>query len=244
MKHIPNIITSLNLASGFVAIVFILNGDPLTACWILLAAMVFDFLDGFASRLLNAHSELGKELDSLADLVSFGTAPGLIIYSQLADSVHSSGENPLPVMINLSIIAVSALMPVCAGLRLARFNIDSSQKTSFKGLPSPANALAVISLVLAARYGTSVMINDLISGPVSIIIYSLALSLLMVTNIPLMSLKFTDYRISSNLPRYILIVLSILLLILIGIGGIILIIPAYIIVSVIFDLISQERQKI
>jgi len=94
MKSIPNIITSLNLAAGFVAIVFILNGNPETACWVLLAGMIFDFLDGFASRLLNAYSDLGKELDSLADLVSFGVAPGLIIYSLLSDSVFPSGDIP------------------------------------------------------------------------------------------------------------------------------------------------------
>ena len=235
MKHIPNIITSLNLASGFTAIVFILNGDPLTACWIILAAMVFDFLDGFASRLLNAYSELGKELDSLADLVSFGTAPGLIIYNLLADSVRTSVDTSLPGMVNLMFVGVSALMPVCAGLRLARFNIDPLPKTYFRGLPSPANALAVISLILAARYGNSEVINELIMSPSAIILYSLALSLLMVTHIPLQSLKFTDYRISTNIPRYILIILSVLLIVIMGIGGIILIIPAYIIISIIFQ---------
>ncbi len=240
MKHIPNIITSLNLASGFFAIVFVLNGDPVTASWVLLAAMIFDFLDGFASRLLNAYSELGKELDSLADLVSFGTAPGLIIYSLLAESVHTSGNAPFPDTLNLIFIAISALMPVCTGLRLARFNIDSTQKTSFRGLPSPANALAVISLVLASRYGNSIVIGELISSPPAIIIYSLALSLLMVTRIPLLSLKFTDYHISNNIPRYILIVASVLLVVFIGVGGIIVIIPAYIIVSVVFALVHRE----
>ena len=91
MRHIPNFITSLNLAAGFIAIIFAVNGELVTASWLIVAAMIFDFLDGFSARLLNAYSEVGKELDSLADMVSFGAAPGIIIYQLLDDSLSLFG---------------------------------------------------------------------------------------------------------------------------------------------------------
>jgi len=232
-RHIPNFITSLNLASGFLAIIFILKGDPVTASWLVLAAMVFDFLDGFASRLLNAYSDLGKELDSLADVVSFGVVPGLIIYLLLSTSLDTS----LPSAVNstwFTIVLISlvpALLPVCAGLRLAKFNIDTTQTTSFRGLPTPAAALAVVSVLLSSVYSDSEILKALISSPVFIIIFSLAVSLLMVSRIPLLSFKFKSWGFRGNEGRYILVAVSAVMIIILHWGGIPLIIPAYIIVS-------------
>jgi len=232
-RHIPNFITSLNLASGFLAIIFILKGDPVTASWLVLAAMVFDFLDGFASRLLNAYSDLGKELDSLADVVSFGVVPGLIIYLLLSTSLDTS----LPSAVNstwFTIVLISlvpALLPVCAGLRLAKFNIDTTQTTSFRGLPTPAAALAVVSVLLSSVYSDSEILKALISSPVFIIIFSLAVSLLMVSRIPLLSFKFKSWGFRGNEGRYILVAVSVVMIIILHWGGIPLIIPAYIIVS-------------
>jgi len=146
MKHIPNFITSLNLAAGFIAIIFASNGELVTASWLILAAMIFDFLDGFSARLLNAYSEVGKELDSLADVVSFGVAPGIIIYQLLNESL--SLFSPMIVSLNGSgfslVLLIPSVMPVCAALRLAKFNTDPSQAKSFRGLPTPANALSYI----------------------------------------------------------------------------------------------------
>jgi len=235
MKHIPNFITSLNLASGFIAIIFIMNGDTATASWLILAAMVFDFLDGFASRLLKAYSDMGKELDSLADVVSFGVAPGLIIYNLLHISLVPAG-NITPDISGFHCmlwLIVPAVMPVCAGLRLAKFNIDPTQATSFKGLPTPANALAVISVVLAGKYGNSAIIASFLSSPAAVILFSLILSLLMVSRIPLFSLKMSTLKFRGNEGRYILIVLCLLLVLIFGFGGIPWIIPAYIAVSLI-----------
>ena len=138
MKHIPNFITSLNLASGFAAIIFAANGNIESASWFILAAMIFDFLDGFSARLLKAYSAIGKELDSLADLVSFGVAPALIIYRLLFDAVSLN----VPININseglksILLMIAPALMVICAAIRLAVFNLDSSQATTFKGLPT------------------------------------------------------------------------------------------------------------
>jgi CDP-diacylglycerol--serine O-phosphatidyltransferase len=227
MRHIPNFITSLNLASGFIAIIFILNGDPLTASWIILAAMVFDFLDGFASRLLHAYSDMGKELDSLADMVSFGAAPGLLIYSLLTKSAVQA-ELPL----KIGIIAASAFFPVCAGLRLAKFNIDTTQTTSFRGLPTPAGALAVISVILSASYSDSGLIGSFTASQISVILFSLILSGLMVSRIPLLSLKFHDLKLKGNEGRFLLVLLSVAAVAIFGITGITLIIPVYIAISV------------
>jgi CDP-diacylglycerol---serine O-phosphatidyltransferase len=233
MKHIPNFITSLNLASGFVSIIFILNGDLITASWLILAAMVFDFLDGFVARTLKAYSELGKQLDSLADLVSFGVAPGLIIYRLLLSSVGSGSQ----LVFNFSdpasyvLLFIPALMPVCAALRLAIFNLDTTQTTSFKGLPTPANALTVITFVIGGYFSGSSFISAFMASPVWLTVLSLFLSIMMVTRIPLLSLKFKDLKIKGNEGRYILIILCAAMISIFGIGSIPGIIPLYIIVS-------------
>jgi CDP-diacylglycerol--serine O-phosphatidyltransferase len=244
MKHVPNFITSLNLASGFISIIFILNGDINTASWLVLLAMVFDFLDGFSARLLKAYSDLGKELDSLADVVSFGVAPGLIIYHLLLQSLESPDKAGLcfSVYPSLIFITISAIMPVCAALRLAIFNTDTTQTTSFKGLPTPASALAVISFVIGAHYSGSAFLISLVASPIFLIILSLSLSVLMVTRIPLLSLKFKSFKIKGNEGRYALIVLCTIMILAFGIASIPGIIPIYIIVSTLSLLFSAESK--
>lgn len=239
MKQIPNFITSLNLASGFISIIFILNGDINTASWLILLAMAFDFLDGFSARVLKAYSEIGKELDSLADVVSFGVAPGLIIYHLLTAALsHINRAGFCDSGFTSSILLIiPAIMPVCAALRLAIFNTDATQTTTFKGLPTPANALAVISVVLGSYYSDSAILTSFIASPVSLIILSLTLSLLMVTRIPLLSLKFKSLRIKGNEGRYILIILCAIMILVFGIGSIPGIIPAYILISLLSLLI-------
>jgi CDP-diacylglycerol---serine O-phosphatidyltransferase len=235
MKHLPNFITSLNLASGFISIIFIFNGDITTASWLIAAAMIFDFLDGFVARALKAYSEIGKELDSLADVVSFGVAPGLIIYHLLyaalvADNqtaFYISGFKPLIYLI------IPALMPICAALRLAKFNLDTTQTDFFKGLPTPANALAVITIVLGKYYSGSDFLASFIESPISLILLTLTLSILMVTRVPLLSLKFKSLKIKGNEGRYIMIVLCGVMVSVFGIRSIPGIIPVYIIVSII-----------
>lgn len=232
-KHIPNIITSLNLVSGFVAIIFAATGELVTASWLILAAMVFDFLDGFSARLLKAYSEIGKELDSLADVVSFGVAPGIIIYQLLNESlaiyapsfVNSNSVIPTLIMV------LPAVMPVCAALRLAIFNLDSSQATTFKGLPTPANALAVISLVIASQYSQSEFLSSFISSPALLILFTFTLSVMMVSRVPLLSLKVKDLKLKGNEGRYILVLLIITGFISVGIMAFPLIIPLYILAS-------------
>jgi CDP-diacylglycerol--serine O-phosphatidyltransferase len=232
-KHIPNFITSLNLTSGFVAIIFAATGELVTASWLILAAMVFDFLDGFSARLLKAYSDIGKELDSLADVVSFGVAPGIIIYQLLNNSLaiyapsFVNSNSLLPALI----LIIPAIMPVCAALRLAIFNLDSSQATTFKGLPTPANALAVISLIIGSSYSESPLFSGFTESTASLVILTLVLSLMMVSRIPLLSLKVSNLRYKGNEGRYILISQLVLVFIIFGIGAAPLVIPIYIIAS-------------
>lgn len=226
MRQLPNFITSLNLVSGFIAIIFAAKGEIVTASWLILAAMIFDFLDGFSARLLNAYSAIGKELDSLADVVSFGVAPAFIIY-HLLSGVRA--QNTAGFVITL----IPAIMAVCAAIRLAVFNLDPGQSTSFKGLPVPANALMVISLVIAAHYSHSGLLTSLTGSTVFLIIITILLSLLMVSRMPLFSLKITNFKIKGNEGRYLLAILVILSYVFFGIGSIPFIIPLYILSSAI-----------
>lgn len=233
MRHLPNFITSLNLTSGFISIIFILNGNITSASWMIVAAMIFDFLDGFTARSLKAYSAIGKELDSLADVVSFGVAPGLMIYYLLHAALIPDGGTGSGVtnMSNLLLLLIPAIMPVCAALRLAIFNLDTTQTTSFKGLPTPANALAVISLVIGSYYSGSAFLTSFLRSPLFLVILTLTLSVLMVTRITLFSLKFSSLRFKGNEGRYIMILTCCILITIFGIVALPLIIPVYILVS-------------
>jgi len=238
MKYIPNFITSLNLASGFIAIIFAGNGDIITASWLILAAMIFDFFDGFSARLLKAYSDIGKELDSLADVISFGVAPALIIYHIINDSLALSAPmivNSDDLMVSFMLI-IPVIMPICGALRLAIFNIDTTQSTTFRGLPIPANALAVISVVIASHYSNSTIFSTFMGTPVVMITYTVILSLMMVTRIPLLSLKVSNFKVKGNEGRYILAGLVLVSFLVFGINAAPLIIPLYIIASLISKL--------
>lgn len=235
MKHVPNIITILNLAAGFISVILAVNGDLVTASWLLVAAMVFDWFDGFAARMLKSYSDLGKELDSLADAISFGVAPALIMYQLLGNSLSLT----YPMIFNASsaiellILFTPIIMCICAVVRLAVFNLDASQAKSFKGLPTPANALAVISLVIASSYSNRIFFRELLNSTGLLLTMTIVLSLLMVSRLPLMSLKITNLKFRNNEGRYLLISLVAIALITLGIGSVTLIIPLYIIVSLV-----------
>ena len=233
MRHIPNFITSLNLAAGFVAIIFAANGNLATASWLILAAMIFDFLYGLSAKLLEAYSEIGKELDSLADVVSFGVAPGIIIYQLLNSSLslNASWVGSTGYLKAGLILIVPAIMPVCAALRLAIFNLDSTQATTFKGLPTPANALAVISVIIAGHHTQSILLRSFTSSTVLLVLFIIILSLLMVSRIQLLSLKISNFRLKGNEGRYILVGLILISFAIFGIMAVPLIIPLYIIAS-------------
>lgn len=223
-KHIPNLLSLLNLASGFLSVIFIMNGEILVAVWILMAALLFDFLDGLAARILHSWSELGKQLDSLADVVSFGVAPGLLMYILIRDgSGMEYASRYLPY--------ISLIIPVLSGLRLGIFNIDKEQTESFRGLPTPANAFFIFSLVLAANYSDSKLIENFISSREILLFFTLCFSILMVTRIPMISLKVKHFRLKGNELRLLFLGSSILLFVLAGMPSLPLIIIIYIVVS-------------
>jgi CDP-diacylglycerol---serine O-phosphatidyltransferase len=234
MRYIPNLITSLNLVSGFAGIILAAKGDIVSASWLIAAAMIFDFLDGFSARLLNAYSDIGKELDSLADVVSFGVAPAVIIFHFLSSAISPDAmilisEDPGKLMLML----LPAVMPVCAALRLAVFNLDPSQSTTFKGLPTPANALAVITMVLAVNFSESEFLQAFVNSPAWLIAYTFILSLLMVSRIPLFSLKMNNFGWKGNEGRYLLVIFLLVALLFLGMTALPLVIPLYILASVV-----------
>ena len=187
-KHIPNFITCLNLFSGCIAAYLAFKGNYQGAFIAILLASVFDFLDGFAARLLKAYSPMGKELDSLADMVSFGLAPGAIVFSLLSET----GLNEwLPFL--------GFLIPVFSGLRLAKFNIDDRQTTSFIGLPVPANAIFWAGLV----YSFSPFLLDTVW---LLFILIIVFSYLLVSELPMFSLKFRNVSWSDNQTQYIFLI--------------------------------------
>lgn len=204
-KHIPNLLTSLNVFSGCVASVMALNGEYFwVVFWVFLAA-VFDFFDGFMARLLKAYSPLGKELDSLADMISFGLAPSLLLFHYL--STYAVDFTPISV-VNQYFPYFAFLLAIFSALRLAKFNIDERQTSTFIGLPTPANALFWISVcyALGVKYETG---SPLITSVLLILV--VAFSLLMISEVPMFSLKAKDMKWKGNELRYLLIATIIIL---------------------------------
>jgi CDP-diacylglycerol--serine O-phosphatidyltransferase len=216
VKNIPNILTLLNLFSGCIAIVLVFSGAYTIASWMIILAAGFDFLDGTAARLLNARSELGKQLDSLADVVSFGVAPASMMYALLA---NASGQ---PVSVYIHIAALPAFfIAIFSALRLAKFNIDDTQSDSFRGLPTPANALFICALPYIQLYahtkgGFHELIGAWFENYYVLMGLSLLLCFMLVSNLPLMGLKFKSFKWKPNQYKYIFLIVSLVMLLLAG----------------------------
>lgn len=223
-KQIPNILTLSNLFSGCIAISMVFQGNfKAVAIWVAIAAL-FDFLDGMAARMLKAYSPLGKELDSLADVVSFGVAPASAVFIMLRDySLLPGYLEPL----HLLIPYLAFLIPVFSAYRLAKFNIDERQTSSFLGLNAPANGLFWISYC----YGISGAAPD--NGSLFYLTTALiiVMSLLMISEIPMFSLKIKKIAFKGNERQIILAILMILFVLLFGISGVAWGIIAYILLS-------------
>lgn len=221
-RHIPNTITCLNLFSGCLGIVFAFNGNLNYASYAILIAAIFDFLDGMIARLLKAYSDIGKELDSLADMVSFGVLPAVIVYQLF--SISSPHETYTWIPYSAFIIAVFS------GLRLAKFNIDTRQAEHFIGLPTPANAMLIGSLPLILSQEASFMSTIIVSN-YFLVPLSIVMSLLLVAELPLISLKFKSLNIKDNILRYVLIISSIMLFAGLQFAAVPLIIALYVMLS-------------
>lgn len=242
-KHIPNFITSLNVFSGSCAIVFAFNDKLHYAAFCILIAAVFDFMDGFAARLLHAYSEIGKELDSLADIVSFGVAPSAIVYNLLIKYETVFSINFL--MENRYLYFAVFIITVFSALRLAKFNIDTRQTTSFLGLPTPANAIFWAAFPLIIHYNQEVTlfnysIVELLTHPYGLFALAIVMSILLVTEIPMFSLKMKSLKFSENYIRYIFLILSIILFVFLKLIAIPFVILLYILISIISNLIITK----
>ncbi len=208
IKSIPNTLTCISLFFGCLSVLCSIEGNFLYAMVCILIGSVFDFSDGFAARALKASSAIGKELDSLADQVSFGVAPGFAMYFWMKSNVISSCDI-LPY--------VAFLIPAFSALRLAKFNIDERQTSSFIGLPTPANAIFLSSLVATSdiliKEGTHNWFTDLCCNPIVMMFIVIATSLLLVAEFPMFSLKFKHYGWSGNEKKFILILFAVLALV-------------------------------
>lgn len=248
-RHIPNIITLLNLFCGCIAVTLAVDSHFALACLFVFFGIFFDFFDGFAARKLKVQSDLGIQLDSLADLVTSGLVPGIIMYKLLAlsmsnfEPVYTNTEwtssvfwtgikvAPLPFL--------GFLITLASAYRLAKFNLDEDQQSYFKGLPTPANTLLIIALPLILEFQNNDAINSIILNKWFLITLTLVSCYLLNSNIKLFALKFENYSFQGNATRYIFIILCLVLLIVLKFAAIPIIILLYIIMSLIHNSSSK-----
>ncbi len=238
-QNIPNFLTLCNVLCGCVAIVFAFEENLVYSAYLVGIACLFDFLDGMAARLLNVKSEIGKQLDSLADMVSFGVLPGVMMFKMisLADPIHpfeTPHSNTYSGMIGFLIVIFSAI-------RLAKFNIDARQTDSFIGVPTPAATIFIASLPLIVNFHS--IHEAYISSEAlyySLITTTFVFSFLLVAPLPLIALKFTNFSFADNKIRYIFLLLSVLLLLFFKFVGVPIIIILYLIVSIINNLLIKK----
>ena len=238
-KHIPNILTTLNLVCGLISVTLVLQNHLVWAAGFIFIATVFDYLDGTAARLLKAYSELGKQLDSLADLVSFGVAPGLIVFQLLY--LHCS--NGCNILERWNVVPYFALLiPVCSALRLAKFNIDPRQEVNFIGLPTPANAIFFASipmiLLVQARIHTFIQLDFMValfSNPRVLAVLAVFFSYLLISDLRLFSMKFKSMSWKENQHRFVFLILSLVLLLIFSISAVPMVILAYLLLSVAYQ---------
>jgi len=223
-KHLPNAITCCNLFSGCVGIVFAFQGELFVAAYAIFLSAIFDFFDGLASRVLQSYSGIGKDLDSLADMVSFGFLPSAILYQ-----LFLLGPQIDNVSTYLNFIAFA--IAIFSALRLAKFNVDTRQAESFIGLPTPANAILIASLPLIIdqhNYLTKYILN-----PYGLTCFTIVMCVLLVAELPLMSLKFKNRDFQENIYRYLLLLFSAILILFFKFAAVPVVILFYIGLSII-----------
>jgi len=234
-RHIPNIITLLNVLSGCIATVFAVLNQLEYAAFFVLLGISFDFFDGLAARLLNIKSELGLQLDSLADMITSGLVPGVVLF-QLFNMAQSRESGVLAFGANSEINVLSLLgflVTLSSAYRLAKFNIDEDQVSSFVGLPTPANALLILSIPLILLYQNNAFLNEIILNEWFLIVLTLVSTYLLNAKIELFSFKFSNASFKENGIKYVFLILSVVMLITLKYLAIPLIILIYILASII-----------
>lgn len=224
LRHLPNALTCGNLLCGTIGIIFIsIHGGRDVAIAFVAAACAFDFLDGFAARLLKVSSPIGKELDSLADMVSFGCLPTIMLF-------FMSEPRPFPIL-----VAAPFLVVICSALRLAKFNIDETQRDSFKGLPTPASALFITGLPHLPQ-----SLRDASTHGLALALLTIAISLMMVSPFELFALKFKNFSWADNKIRFTFLALAVLLLLWLQAGAVSVIILLYIAISLVSRIFGKS----
>ena len=241
-KFIPNLLTLFNLLSGTIAVFLAVNNYLVEAAIFVFLGILFDFFDGFVARLLNVQGELGKQLDSLADVVTSGVVPGIVMFqlikSTVAEQSWSSGfieaQNVTDFLNESTFVGLLGLLiTLGAAYRLANFNIDERQSDSFIGLPTPAAALVVLSLPLILTYSSNELVIEILQNTWVLLIITLMLCYLMNAEIHLFSLKFKDFSWKKNKVKYLFILITFVLSALLQFAAIPLLILLYVAASVI-----------
>mgnify|MGYP001643445217 FL=1 len=226
-RHIPNIITLCNLLCGCIAVIYAAGGNVYVAGGWVLLGIFFDFFDGFFARLLKVKSEIGLQLDSLADMVTSGVVPGIVMYQMLQLSDMMESANTWVVYLPY----VGFFITLASAYRLANFNIDTRQTSGFIGLPTPANTMFILSLPLILQYQPTELFDSLLHNMWVLLGITLLSAYLLNAEIALFALKFNDYSFKNNALKYIFLALCVILLLSLKIIAIPLIILLYIILS-------------
>ncbi|MES2544053.1 MAG: CDP-alcohol phosphatidyltransferase family protein [Bacteroidota bacterium] len=237
-KHIPNIITLLNLFCGCIALVFVFNEQFDMAFYFVCLGIFFDFFDGFFARLFKVSSPLGLQLDSLADMVTSGVVPGTVMFFMLANSLKTGSLNEFSFSICFSLLGFIITLGAC--YRLANFNIDTRQTDSFIGLPTPANALFVLSLPLILNYSEDGFIADMLKNEWVLIGITLLSAYVMNAEIPLFSLKIKKFNLKDNALQILFLLISIILLGVFQFLGVALVILFYVLLSVVRNAFGKK----
>ncbi|MBS3993834.1 MAG: CDP-alcohol phosphatidyltransferase family protein [Bacteroidetes bacterium] len=241
-RQIPNLFTFLNLSAGLIGILFALENLLVPAAFMVMLGIFFDFFDGFFARILKVSSELGKQLDSFADLVTSGVVPGLIIFQLLkATTVSWSGTDVISMLQGGNYLPfIGFIIPLASAYRLANFNIDERQSTSFIGLPTPANALLISSIPLIIAYSQESEMVSFIQQTYVLVAVTIVGASLLNAEIPLFALKFKSYGFKENALKYIFLVLIVLLVSWLQFVAIPLIILLYVLLSVVENALKKS----
>ncbi|RNC86901.1 MAG: phosphatidylserine synthase [Winogradskyella sp.] len=240
-RHIPNLFTALNLFSGCIAILFAVQNQFVGAALFVFLGIFFDFFDGFLARKLKVQSQLGVQLDSLADMVTSGVVPGLVMYGLIQDALGGQGAFVVDdgwnatvgwVGVEITPLAlVGFLITIASAYRLAKFNIDEDQQSYFKGLPVPANTILILSLPLILHFQYSITVSNLLGNIWFLIGLTVVSCILLNSKVKLFALKFSTWDFKPNAVRYLFLLASILLLVFFKFVAIPIIIIGYILVS-------------
>lgn len=239
---VPNTITSMNVLSGSLSVVFAFEGNLVLAGLLILVAAVFDFFDGMSARLLNAYSPMGKELDSLADMISFGLAPATIAHVLIRQQFPEVTSLMDASFAQLSLFFFPFIITIFSALRLAKFNVDTRQTESFIGLATPANAMVWASFPFIMHFHPDSFFNGIIINHYFLLGLALLMSLLLVAELPMFSLKFKSLKFAENKSRFVFLVGCLAFLAIFKLAGIPLVILWYIVLSITLNLIRVKSK--